>query len=112
MSNSKNRVPLVVDRSYQSLETVNSDAGFPDSAVKVGVRERKAGIAHDIRAESHPNYACVILGRKQQESLWDHLFNSRIELMRLMDTISWRIRTSGMRVLQRKWPTESISSVG
>jgi hypothetical protein len=47
---------------------VFSDAGFPDSAVKVGVRERKAGIAPDIRAESHPGYACVILGRKRQES--------------------------------------------
>lgn len=128
MDNSKNRVLLVVDGSYQSLETVNyvsevlppgnsevvmlhitskvpeafwdldkdpvwrqkvdtvrswvvqqenrinvfmekacqifSDAGFPDSAVKVDVRERKEGIARDIRTESHLGYVSVILGRR------------------------------------------------
>ncbi len=128
MGNSKNKVLLVVDGSYQSLETVNylsqvlppdnsevvmlnikskvpeafwdleqdpvwqqkvqtirswetqqedkingfmekatqvfGDAGFPDSAVKADVRERKEGIARDIRAELHLGYASVILGRR------------------------------------------------
>jgi nucleotide-binding universal stress UspA family protein len=135
MDNSKNRVLLVVDGSYQSLETVNyvsevlppgnsevvllhitskvpeafwdldkdpvwrqkvdtvrswvvqqenrinvfmekacqifSDAGFPDSAVKVDVRERKEGIARDIRAESHLGYVSVILGRRGLSTMPD-----------------------------------------
>jgi nucleotide-binding universal stress UspA family protein len=135
MDSSKNRVLLVVDGSYQSLETVNyvsqvlspdnsevvmlhitskvpeafwdlekdpvwqqkvqtvrswetqqgnrinffmekacqvfGDAGFPDSAVKVDVRERKEGIARDIRAESHLGYACVILGRRGLSTIPD-----------------------------------------
>ncbi|MGO9018359.1 MAG: universal stress protein [Syntrophobacteraceae bacterium] len=135
MGNSKNKVLLVVDGSYQSLETVNylsqvlppdnsevvmlnitskvpevfwdlekdpvwqqkvqtvrswetqqedkingfmetaarffSDAGFPDSAVKADVREKKEGIARDIRAESHLGYASVILGRRGLSTIPD-----------------------------------------
>ena len=135
MDNSKNRVLLVVDGSYQSLETAHyvsqvlpptnsevvmlhitskvpeafwdleqdpvwqqkvqtvrswetqqedrinafmekagqvfSDAGFPASAVKVDVRERKEGIARDIRAESHLGYASVILGRRGLSTIPD-----------------------------------------
>ena len=135
MGKSKNKVLLVVDGSYQSLETVNylsqvlppdnsevvmlnitskvpeafwdlekdpvwqqkvqtvrswetqqedkingfmekaaqvfSDAGFPDSAVKADVRERKEGIARDIRAESRLGYAAVILGRRGLSTIPD-----------------------------------------
>ena len=135
MGKSKNKVLLVVDGSYQSLETVNylsqvlppdnsevvmlnitskvpeafwdlekdpvwqqkvqtvrswetqqedkingfmekaaqvfSDAGFPDPAVKADVRERKEGIARDIRAESRLGYAAVILGRRGLSTIPD-----------------------------------------
>ena len=135
MDNSKNRMLLVIDGSYQSLETVNyvsqalppdntevvmlhvmsrvpesfwdlekdpvwqqkvqtvrswetqqenkirdfverarqvfSDAGFPESAVKAEIRERKEGIARDIRAESHLGYVSVILGRRGLSTIQD-----------------------------------------
>jgi len=41
---------------------LNITSKVPDSAVKVDVRERKEGIARDIRAESHVGYASVTLG--------------------------------------------------
>jgi len=39
--------------------------------VKVDVRERKEGIARDIRAESHLEYASVILGRRGLSTIQD-----------------------------------------
>ncbi len=49
-----------MDRARQ----VFLDAGFPDSAIRVDVRERKVGIARDIAMESHRGYDAVILGRR------------------------------------------------
>lgn len=135
MDDSKNKILLVVDGSYQSLETVHyvsqvlpphtsevvllhitsrvpeafwdlekdpvwqqkvqtvrlwetqqenkvkdfmnnasqifRDAGFPDSAIRVDIRERKEGIARDIRAESHLGYTSVILGRRGLSTIQD-----------------------------------------
>ncbi|MHC1729170.1 MAG: universal stress protein [Syntrophobacteraceae bacterium] len=40
------------------------DAGFPDTAIKVDVRDRIEGIARDIGMESHRGYDSVVLGRR------------------------------------------------
>jgi nucleotide-binding universal stress UspA family protein len=55
----------------QMSRQVFSDAGFPDSAVKVDVRPVREGIARDIRAESHLGYASVILGRRGLSTIQD-----------------------------------------
>ncbi|MEN6438866.1 MAG: universal stress protein [Syntrophobacter sp.] len=47
------------------------DAGFPGSAVKINVRERKEGIARDIGNESHHGYDSVILGRRGLSTIQD-----------------------------------------
>jgi len=47
------------------------EAGFPDAAVKINVRERKEGIARDIGTESHLGYDAVILGRRGLSTIQD-----------------------------------------
>ncbi len=63
----ENRINDFMEKAGQ----IFSDAGFADSAVKVDVRERKEGIARDIRAESHLGYASVILGRRGLSTIPD-----------------------------------------
>ncbi|MFZ0943303.1 MAG: universal stress protein [Syntrophobacteraceae bacterium] len=157
MDSSKNRFLLVVDGSYQSLETVNyvsqvlppdnsevvmlhitsrvpeafwdlekdpvwqqkvqtvrswethqenrinefmenacqvfRNAGFADSAVKVDVRERKEGIARDIRAESHMGYASVIIGRRGLSTIPDLALGGVANkvLLRTSDLAVWLV---------------------
>lgn len=55
----------------QRARQVFLDAGFPDSAVKADLRERKDGIARDIGAESHCGYDTVILGRRGLSTIQD-----------------------------------------
>ncbi len=55
----------------QRARQVFLDAGFPDSAVKADLRERKDGIARDIGAESHRGYDTVILGRRGLSTIPD-----------------------------------------
>jgi nucleotide-binding universal stress UspA family protein len=63
----ENRISGFMEKAAE----IFSDAGFPDSAVKVDVRERKEGIAQDIRAESHLGYASVTLGRRGLSTIPD-----------------------------------------
>jgi nucleotide-binding universal stress UspA family protein len=55
----------------ERAKQVFMDAKFPESAVKVDIRERKEGIARDIRAESHRGYDSVILGRRGLSTIQD-----------------------------------------
>lgn len=50
---------------------VFADAHFPESAVRVDVRQREEGIARDIGAESRRGYNAVILGRRGLSALQD-----------------------------------------
>lgn len=56
-----------MDRARQVFKNAN----YPDSAVKVDIRERKEGIARDIGAESHRGYDAVMLGRRGLSTIQD-----------------------------------------
>ena len=51
-------------------------AGIPKNSVKVGIRERKVGIARDIIAESRSGYHTVVVGRRGVSELKDFVLGS------------------------------------
>ncbi len=60
-----------INEFMQRACRIFTDAGFPDSAVKVDVRPVKEGIARDISAESHLGYDSVIIGRRGLSTIQD-----------------------------------------
>ena len=47
------------------------DAGFPEEAVKVEVRQKRAGVVKDIVEESKEGYTTIVVGRKGLSKLKD-----------------------------------------
>lgn len=66
-SQQEKKISEFMKRAHQ----VFMNAGFPDSAIQIRVKDRKDGIARDIGAESHRGNDAVILGRRGLSTIQD-----------------------------------------
>jgi len=69
------------------------DVGFPEEAVRVEIREKRAGVARDIAKESKQGYSTIVVGRKGASKLRDVLFGNVTAklLQRIADIPVWVI---------------------
>lgn len=69
------------------------EAGFPASAIKADIHERKEGIARDIISESLNGYDAVVVGRRGLSELKDLLIGSTANKLveKLVDVPVWLV---------------------